>query len=313
MTAQEVTSEARAARPLAILGPTASGKSALALDVAARLGNVELVSIDSMQVYRGMDVGTATPTTAERAAVPHHLIDLVEPDQPFNVAEFQAAARAALVDIRSRGAMPVLVGGTGLYLRSVIDDLELPGQFPDVMASLDAEPDTEALHARLLSLDPVGAARMEPTNRRRILRALEVTVGSGRPFSSFGPGMEAYGPTPFVQVVLRWPRETLNARIVERYRRQIEDGFLDEVRALEAIGASRTAAQALGYRELLGHLAGEVSLDEALEQAVIRTRRFARRQDRWFRRDPRIHWLDMPASADDVIAMWDDVLRNGGE
>lgn len=313
MTAQEVTSEARAARPLAILGPTASGKSALALDVAARLGNVELVSIDSMQVYRGMDVGTATPTTAERAAVPHHLIDLVEPDQPFNVAEFQAAARAALVDIRSRGAVPVLVGGTGLYLRSVIDDLELPGQFPDVMASLDAEPDTEALHARLLSLDPVGAARMEPTNRRRILRALEVTVGSGRPFSSFGPGMEAYGPTPFVQVVLRWPRETLNERIVERYRRQIEDGFLDEVRALEAIGASRTAAQALGYRELLGHLAGEVSLDEALEQAVIRTRRFARRQDRWFRRDPRIHWLDMPASADDVIAMWDDVLRNGGE
>lgn len=313
MTGPDIGSQERAARPLAILGPTASGKSALALEVAARLGNVELVSIDSMQVYRGMNIGTASPTELERAAVPHHLIDLVEPDQPFNVAQFQTAARDALADIRSRGKVPVLVGGTGLYLRSVIDDLELPGQFPEVMAELDNEPDTGALHTRLSELDPVGAARMEPTNRRRILRALEVTVGSGRPFSSFGPGMETYGPTPFVQVVLRWPRETLNARIAERYQRQMDEGFLDEVQALAALGPSRTAAQALGYRELLRHLAGEVSLDDALEEAVIRTRRFARRQDRWFRRDPRIRWLDMPATADDAIALWDDVLRNRGE
>ena len=168
------------------------------------------------------------------------------------------------------------------------------------------------LHARLVALDPVGAARMEPTNRRRVLRALEVTLGSGRPFSSFGPGMEHYGPTPFVQVALRWPRATLDERIAARYARQMELGFLDEVRALAAIGPSHTAAQALGYRELLEHLAGHGTLDEALETAIARTRRFARRQERWFRRDPRLVWIDMPATAADVIARWDAVLAKEG-
>ncbi|MEZ5245078.1 MAG: tRNA (adenosine(37)-N6)-dimethylallyltransferase MiaA [Acidimicrobiales bacterium] len=302
----------RADRPLVLLGPTASGKSDLALGVAEALGDVELVSIDSMQVYRGMDIGTATPTADERSRVRHHLIDLVEPTEAFTVGEFQRRARAALADIRARGKTPLLVGGTGLYLRSVVDDLELPGRYPEVMAELEAEPTTEVLHARLAELDPVGAERMEPNNRRRVLRALEVTIGSGRPFSSFGPGMEHYGPTPFVQVSLRWPRPTLDERIAVRYQRQMDEGFLDEVRALAALGPSRTAAQALGYRELLAHVAGHCSLDDALETAVVRTRRFARRQERWFRRDPRLIWIDMPATAAEVIETWDRVLANEG-
>lgn len=303
---------ARADRPLVILGATASGKSDLALGVAVALGDVELVSIDSMQVYRGMDIGTATPTAEERRRVPHHLIDLVEPTEAFTVGEFQRRAREALADIRARGKTPVLVGGTGLYLRSVIDDLELPGRFPEVAAELEDEPDTTRLHARLAELDPVGAERMEPTNRRRVVRALEVALGTGRPFSSFGPGMEHYGPTPFVQVALRWPRETVNERIEARYRRQLDDGFLDEVRALAARGPSRTAAQALGYRELLEHVAGRTTLDDALTTAIARTRRFARRQDRWFRRDPRLIWVDMPTSVVELIALWDDVLSKDG-
>lgn len=299
---------ARADRPLVILGPTASGKSALAMAVAERLGDVELVSIDSMQVYRGMDVGTATPTAGERARVPHHLIDLVEPTEAFTVGEFQRRAREALDDIRARGRTPVLVGGTGLYLRAVVDDLDIPGRFPEVRAALDAEPDTEALHRRLAELDPVAADRMEPTNRRRVLRALEVTLGSGRPFSSHGPGLEHYGPTPYVQIALRWPRDVLDERIAARYDRQLADGFLDEVRSLAALGPSHTAAQALGYRELLAHVAGECTLDEAVETAVVRTRRFARRQERWFRRDPRITWVDMPTTAAAVVERWDAVL-----
>lgn len=296
------------ARPLAILGATASGKSSLALGLAERLAaegaQAELVSIDSMQVYRDMNVGTATPTTAERAAVPHHLIDLCEPSHGFTVSQFQQLARDALADIRGRGSVPILVGGTGLYLRAVIDDLEIPGQFPEVVAELEREPDSKALHARLVELDPDAAQKMEPTNRRRVMRALEVTLGSGRPFSSFGPGMETYEPTPFIQVALRWPRPELDRRIAARYEQQMIDGFLDEVRWLATQSPSRTAMQALGYRELLAHVAGETTLDDALERAIIRTRQFARRQDRWFRRDPRIHWVDAPAEVDTVFEMW---------
>lgn len=303
---------ARAERPLAILGATASGKSALALAIAEQLGDVELVSVDSMQVYRGMDIGTATPTAAERAAVRHHLVDLVDPSEEFTVGAFQAAARAALADIRARGRTPVLVGGTGLYLRAVIDDLDIPGRFPAVLAELDADPDTERLHRRLRDVDPTAAARMEPTNRRRVLRALEVTLGSGRPFSTYGPGLDTYGPTPFVQVALRWPRETLDERIAARYAAQLEAGFLDEVRRLADLGPSRTAAQALGYRELLRHVAGETTLDEAVAEAIARTRRFARRQERWFRRDPRITWFDMPVGVTDVLAHWDRESGFGG-
>jgi tRNA dimethylallyltransferase len=182
---------------VAIFGATASGKSALALDLARRHDDIELVSVDSMQVYRGMDIGTAKPTPAEQAEVRHHLIDLAEPDEDFTVSRFQVACGDVLADIEARGKRAVLVGGTGLYLRAVVDDLTIPGQYPDVWAELDRDPDTAALHARLTQVDPMAASRMEPTNRRRVVRALEVSIGSGRPFSSFGPGLDAYPPTRF--------------------------------------------------------------------------------------------------------------------
>jgi tRNA dimethylallyltransferase len=266
----------------------------VALAIARERRDVELVSIDSMQVYRGMDIGTAKPTPAERAEVPHHLIDLVDPWEEFTVAEFQRAFRAVLAAIEDRGHRALLVGGTGLYLRAVIDGLEIPGRFPAVRADLEAEPDTGLLHRRLAELDPVAAGRMQPSNRRRVLRALEVTLGSGRPFSSYGPGLDRYPPSSFLLIGLRMPREELDVRIADRYRRQLELGFVDEVRALAADprGLSRTARQALGYKELLEHLEGRCSLEEALQAAIARTRRFARRQERWFRRDPRIVWID---------------------
>ena len=287
-----------------IVGPTASGKSDLAMGVARLIGGAEIVALDSMQVYRGMDIGTATPTAAEQAEVPHHLINLVDPGEEFAVAELQDRARAVIGEIRDRGAVPVLVGGTGLYVRAVIDDLKIPGRYPEVRAELEADSDTKALHRRLAGLDPVAAGRMEPSNRRRIVRALEVAIGSGVPFSSYGPGLGQYPPTPFVQVGLRWDRDRLDERIAARYQRQLTDGFLNEVRALAERPISRTASQALGYKELLEHVRGEASLEEALELAIMRTRRFARRQERWFRRDPRIRWLDAPATTQEAFAAW---------
>ena len=297
-----------AERPLVIVGPTASGKSDLAMGVARLIGGAEIVTLDSMQVYRGMDIGTATPTAADQSQVRHHLIDVVDPSEEFAVAEFQARASAVIDDIRDRDAVPVLVGGTGLYVRAVIDGLRIPGRYPEVRAGLEAEPDTAALHRRLAALDPVAAGRMEPANRRRVVRALEVTLGSGRPFSSYGPGLAQYPPTPFVQVGLRWHRDRLDERIAARYQRQMAGGFLDEVRSLAEQPISRTASQALGYRELLAHVRGEASLDEALDLAVARTRRFARRQERWFRRDPRIRWLDAPAAPSEAVAVWDEAI-----
>ena len=274
--------------------------------IAKELGQAEIVSIDSMAVYRGMDIGTASPTASDRAQVPHHLIDVADPGEEFTVGLFKRLALQAIAAIRERGNAPILVGGTGLYLRAVVDDLKLPGRYPEIAAELDSEPDTEALHARLSILDPVAASRMEPSNRRRVLRALEVTIGSGSLFSSFGPGLEHYGPTPFVMVALRWPKEILDDRISARYQDQMEAGFLEEVRALAAGEVSRTAAQALGYREFLAHIQGECSLDEALVTATKRTHKFARRQQRWFRRDPRIHWVDAPVTAPEMIKLWDE-------
>ena len=282
------------ASPLAIVGTTASGKSALAMALARTRPDVELISVDSMQVYRGMDIGTAKPSSAERAEVPHHCLDLVDPWEEFTVSQFQQAVRSAISEVERRGRRPVLVGGTGLYLRAVIDDLEVPGRFPDVAAELGEEPDTTVLHARLVQLDPVAAARMEPGNRRRVVRALEVTLGSGRPFSSFGPGLEEYPAIRHTLVGVRLPRPVVDRRIEDRYEAQMGAGFLDEVHRLveDPRGWSRTASQALGYKELADHLRGDATLDEALDLALRRTRRFARRQDRWFRRDPRIRWLD---------------------
>jgi len=292
---------------LLLVGTTASGKSALGLEAARRRPGVELVSMDSMALYRGMDIGTATPSAAERAEVPHHLLDLADPSEDYSVADFQRVARAALADIGERDARAVLVGGTGLHVRAVVDDLDIPGRFAQVRAGLDAESDTPALHRRLAELDPVAAGRMEPTNRRRVVRALEVTLGSGRPFSSYGPGLGQYPDTPFAQVGLRVPRDVLDARIAERFARMMDEGLLDEVAGLleRPEGLSATAAQALGYRELAVHLRGGCTLDAAVEEAVAATRRFARRQERWFRRDPRIAWVDV---GDDPLAALDDVL-----
>lgn len=279
--------------PLVLVGPTASGKSAVALEIARkRAPDVELVSIDSMQVYRGMDIGTAKPTTDERAEVRHHLLDLVDPTEDFSVADHQRAVTAALADIAERGMQAILVGGTGLYVRAVVDRLTIPGRWPDVKRQLEAESDTEALHRRLSELDPAAATRMESSNRRRIVRALEVTIGSGAPFSTFGPGLEQYpDDVPFHLAGIKVEREVLRRRIEERFTAMLDAGLVDEVRSLPT-PLSRTAGQALGYRELLRHVVDGAPLGECVDEAVRRTRQFARRQEAWFRRDPRIRWYE---------------------
>jgi tRNA dimethylallyltransferase len=268
--------------------------------VARGLGDVELVSADSMQVYRGMDVGTAKATPAEQADVPHHLLDVAEPEEDYSVARFQADVREVIAGVEGRGRRALVVGGTGLYVQAVVDGLALPGEWPELKAELETQP-PEDLHRRLTGLDPLAASRIEPGNTRRLVRALEVTVGSGRPFSSFGPGLGAYPASPRFRLAGVWlPRPVLAERIEARYRQQLAAGFLDEVRALGG-RMSRTARQALGYRELLAHLAGDCTLEEAVAAAVSRTRQFARRQRAWFRRDPRITWLGAPANPVDLL------------
>lgn len=287
---------------VAVLGPTASGKSAVAMavatsDVGRRLG-VELLSVDAMQVYRGMDIGTAKPSPEEMSRVPHHLIDLVDASDSFTVAQFQTACAAAVDDIEARGGTAVFVGGTGLYLRAVVDDLDIPGQWPDLRARLERELVTEgpeSLHRRLVELDPAAASKMEPSNGRRIVRALEVCEGSGRAFSSFGPGVDTYPDSPVRQVAILWDRAVLAGRIERRVHDMIDRGLVTEVSALLERGLSRTALQALGYKEMVDHLEGRASLDEAVATTILRTRQFAVRQERWFRRDPRVRWVRVEA------------------
>jgi tRNA dimethylallyltransferase len=261
--------------------------------LARTSSDIELVTVDSMQVYRGMDIGTAKPSVAEQSEIAHHLLDVCDPDDDYTVARFQRDCLTVLADIEERGKRAVLVGGTGLYLQSITDDFEIPARFPDVRIELEAEPDTAVLFARLEGLDPLAASRMEPTNRRRVVRALEVTLGSGRPFSSFGPGLEEYPSAPFPVMGLAMEREVLDRRIAQRYEQQMADGFLAEVQNLvdRPAGLGRTARQALGYAELLDHIENGTPLGVAFETAVTRTRRFARRQQRWFGRDPRIQWI----------------------
>jgi tRNA dimethylallyltransferase len=299
-------------RPVALVGATASGKSALALALARVRPEAEIVSVDSMGVYRGMDIGTAKATEQQRRDVRHHLVDVVEPSQEFTVHDFQRCTRGALTDIGAEGHRALLVGGTGLYLRAVVDDLELPGRYPEVARDLESEADepggVATLYSRLVALDPTAAARIEPNNRRRTLRALEVIAGSGRRFSSFGPGLDAYPPTPFVLVGLAFDAVRDDVSIEERLAAQLDAGLLDEVRRLRAQpgGLSRTARQALAYRELLAHLEEGVPLDEAVAEAVRRTKSFARRQWAWFRRDPRITWLDRDGDLlGQLLSVWD--------
>ena len=282
------------ASTLVILGPTASGKSDVAMALASAHDEAEIVAVDAMQVYRGMDIGTAKPSPADRARVPHHCLDLVDAGDEFGVAGYTDAARHALAEIEVRGHRAVLVAGTGLYLRSITDHMEVPGQWPEVRAALEARVETEgvaALHRQLGELDPVAAGRMEPNNARRVVRALEVTLGGGRPFSSYGPGINTYPPIPFIQFGLQWPRPILAKRISARVHRMLDAGLLTEVESLAAAPISRTARQALGYKELLDFLAGSCTLEAAVDTIITRTRQFAVRQERWFRRDPRIRWI----------------------
>ena len=304
---------AAGARVLAVVGPTASGKSALAVAVAQRLlmagQGAEVIGTDSMQVYRGMDIGTATPTDEEQGGIRHHMIDVWEPGHAVTVAEFQQHARAAIDDVLARGATPVVVGGSGLYVSAVLDDLRFPGTDPAVRARLEAELDevgAEAMHDRLAAVDPEAAAEILPTNGRRIVRALEVIELTGEPFVARLPE-----PVPVyeaVRVGLEVPRDELDARIAARVDRMWAEGFVDEVRTLEERGLSGTptAARALGYQQVLALLRGECTEEQARQETIDATRRFARRQQRWFRRDARITWLpyDSPALPDETLAAW---------
>ncbi len=262
-----------------------------------------------MQVYRRLDIGTAKPTLAERAAVPHHVIDVVESYEDWSAVRHQSAARAAVADIAGRGKRALLVGGTGLYVQAVVDDLRFPEEDPDLRAELEAwtanPGGVAAAYDELTRRDPNAAAKIDPHNARRIARALEVIRLTGHPFSSFGPGVDHFGPTAFpVRMAGVWlPRDVLNARIGARFAAMRDAGLVDEVRQLlDGPPLSRTAAQAIGYKEVIAALSdGDTSLDDAIETAVRRTRSFARRQRMWFRRDPRIMWLGAPDNPCDVL------------
>jgi tRNA dimethylallyltransferase len=287
---------------VALVGPTASGKSALAHALAfEQHDQVEILSVDAMTVYRGMDLATAKPTRRERSEVSYHLLDLVEASEEFTVAQFQDAARVAADDVWRVGHKVFYVGGTGLYGRAVLDNLSLPGQYPHVRELLEARATDElpVLYAELETLDPLAASRMESTNSRRIVRALEVTLGAGRPFSSYGDGLMTYGASRVVQVALQSDFEQLDLRIASRFRSWMEEGLLDEVTALAQApgGLSRTARQAVGYRELLRHVEVGADLESCVEDAIIQSRRLARRQRSWFLRDPRIEWFDSVTEA----------------
>ena len=280
---------------LAIVGPTASGKTELALDVAERLG-AEIVCADSPTVYRGMDVGTAKPTPEQRSRVPHHLVDVAEPSEPFTVAGYQELAREAIEDIGARGRVPLLVGGSGLYVRAIVDDLAFPPTDPDVRDRLQRE----AAHAgavemyrRLSELDPASADRIEPDNVRRTVRALEVAEITGRPFSSFARAWDRYPPERVRAAGIDVPRPELYERIEARVRGQLAEGLIEEVKELAHRGLTAwlTAGQAIGYAEFARHLEGELGLDEAVARTVKRTKALARRQLGWFRRDPRVRWF----------------------
>ena len=301
---------------LVIVGTTASGKSSLAIELGRRRPNIEIISIDSMAIYRGMDIGTATPTVQEQEEIPHHVINIVDPSDEFALPLFQSAVEKALKEISDRGNRAVLVGGTGLHVRAVVDRLEIPPRFLSIRDEIELISETSFLYGKLNDLDPLASAKIEPGNRRRIVRALEVTLGTGRPFSSFGPGLDVYPPSPFTQIGIRMPRDLNDLRISERYKRQIEDGFVEEVENLVSDGRklSKTASQALGYKQVISYIDGENTLEEAIDSAISSTRRFARRQEKWFRRDPRIHWMDMKNDSlellEEVIKVFDAIGRN---
>ncbi|MFB6957827.1 tRNA (adenosine(37)-N6)-dimethylallyltransferase MiaA [Streptomyces sp. NPDC056309] len=293
-----MSSAPSAPRVIAVVGPTAAGKSDLGVFLAQRLGG-EVVNADSMQLYRGMDIGTAKLTPEERGGIPHHLLDIWDVTVTASVAEYQRLARGRIDALLAEGRWPVLVGGSGLYVRGAVDNLEFPGTDPEVRARLEDEltlRGSGALHARLAAADPEAARAILPSNGRRIVRALEVIEITGRPFTANLPGHDSVYDT--VQIGVDVARPELDERIARRVDRMWEAGLVDEVRALEARGLreGRTASRALGYQQVLAALAGECTLDEARAETVRATKRFARRQDSWFRRDPRVHWLSGAAA-----------------
>lgn len=292
---------------IAIVGPTAVGKSDLAIEMALRMQErvgrrAEVVNADSMQLYRGMDIGTAKLTVAERRGVPHHLLDVWEVSEPADVASYQAMARERVEECADRDVLPVLVGGSGLYVRAVLDHLEFPGTDPEVRARLEAELNDVGpgvLHARLTESDPAAARAILPGNGRRIVRALEVIELTGRPFTATLPDHTSFYPC--LQIGLSAPRPELDARIDLRVKRMWRDGLVEEVRVLDQWGLrrGRTASRALGYAQALAQIDGELSQEQAQEDTARATRRFARRQESWFRRDPRVQWL--PYDASDLV------------
>ncbi len=289
---------------IAVVGATATGKSGLAIKLARALGG-EIVNADSMQLYQGMDIGTAKEPEAARQGVPHHLLDIWPVTQTANVADYAKLARTAIDEIMGRGRVPILVGGSGLYVRSALDDLDFPGTDVGTRARLEDElvrlgPDV--LHARLATLDPAAAAAILPGNGRRIVRALEVIEISGRPFTATMPAYQQNRPA--VQIGLTLPRPELDQRIAARVDRMWQAGLEAEVRSLVEMGLrqGRTASRALGYQQLLRYLDGEWTLDQARLETIKATRRFARRQESWFRRDPRVRWLDaIPKTPEEAL------------
>jgi tRNA dimethylallyltransferase len=298
-------------RLVAVVGPTAAGKSTLAVAIAAARGG-EVISVDSMQIYRGMDIGTAKLPASERAGVLHHLLDRLGVTEPATVAEFQSWARDAIDDCVLRSVLPILVGGSALYVRAVVDRFEFPGTDPQVRAGLEAELQrvgSEALHARLAERDPEAAELILPSNGRRIVRALEVVELTGGPFTAALPAYE-YAYPSVAQIGVDVPREVLDRRIADRVDAMWAAGFVDEVRSLERGGLrqGRTASRALGYAQVLRFVAGEWTEDQARAETIRATRRFARRQDSWFRKDPRVMWVpyDAPDLVDQALALVPD-------
>ncbi len=294
MTDADRMTDGRLRHVVVVIGPTASGKSALALALAAGLGG-EVVNADAMQLYRGMDIGTAKTPPTDRGGVRHHLLDVLDVTESASVAAFQRDARRAIDDCHSRGVTPVLTGGSSLYVRAVIDQLEFPGTDPAVRARWAAELDdrgAEALHAVLAERDPAAAAHILPSNGRRIVRALEVIELTGQPFIATMPAHESIYPH-LTMIGLDVPRADLDVRLAARVDQMWDAGLLDEVRALRAVGLDDgdTAPRAIGYSQAVEQLDGQLSEAEAKAQTVRATRKFARRQDRLFRQDPRIHWL----------------------
>ncbi|MEV7973075.1 tRNA (adenosine(37)-N6)-dimethylallyltransferase MiaA [Cellulomonas sp. NPDC089187] len=291
---------------VAVVGPTATGKSDLALALAEHLSG-EVVNADALQFYRGMDIGTAKLSVAERRGIVHHQLDVLDPDQDASVAAYQETARADIAAIEARGHRPIVVGGSGLYLRALLDRIEFPGTDPEVRAALEERAEregTRALYTELLAADPAAASSIGPRNTRRIVRALEVIALTGRPYSANLPGHDYHRPA--VQIGLDCDRAELDRRIALRVDRMWAAGLVEEVRGLlDGGGIGRTASRAVGYAEVLAALRGEITEQEARAQVQAGTRRLARKQMGWFGRDPRVHWLDAldPALVDRALAL----------